>query len=371
LAEIALSSSGSVDGGAVSGAQIDVSVLPATERAPATAAVWQGEEAVVRGTGATRGASSSAGASVQVCSLERHVCGPTDAHRGCASCGFTCHADCTSELCAYVACPYCVSRSLVTHENSLLCLEAQRYNVGCHACGNLGCCLSSATCHARCTPRNHVCEVLPPGMGCTSCDKACHRSNADPRCEFYQRPRDRLAWSASAQQLLDTQAGTGGSVPHFSQIPWKFLNRARSEVLIDGVLYQRGYGNPGDEALGERNNCLIDSLRQCLNIECNRLAVRRDLQAEFGNANVRDPRRNVTRDSYLDVELHWGAIVRSLFRHNTSGNPRECDLDDYCVVALYGNNPDNGGFVGGRLDAPNRLVVVNWGDVHFDPCLRR
>ena len=133
LAELALSSSGSVDGGAVSGAQIDASVLPATEQTPATAAVWQGEEAVVRGTGTTRGASSSAGASVQVCSLERHVCGPTDAHRGCASCGFTCHADCTSELCAYVACPYCVSRSLVTHENSFLCLEAQRYNVGCHA----------------------------------------------------------------------------------------------------------------------------------------------------------------------------------------------------------------------------------------------
>ena len=142
--------------------------------------------------------------------------------------------------------------------------------------------------------------------------------------------------------------------------------------MLDGVAYQRRWGNPGDEDRGEQNNCLIDSLRQCLdNIACDRLAVRRDLQAEFGNANHFDPRRNVTENSYLDVGCHWKAIFRSLFRHNTSGRPRECNLDDYCVVALCGLHPSRGGVVLGRINAPNRLVVVNWRDEHFDPCLRR
>lgn len=188
----------------------------------------------------------------------------------------------------------------------------------------------------------------------------CHASNADWRCDYYQSAR---------LDHVDAQAGTGGSLPHFQEVRWEFTDGARTLLVVDGARYRKGYGNPGERARGEANNCLIDSLRQCLGLECDRMRVRQDLQDEFGEGNV-DPRRNVTRDSYLDVEFHWEAILRSLFRHNTSGEPRECDLSMYCVIALYGNRPDAGGIVLGNRRAPSRLVVVNWNDVHFDPCLR-
>ena len=65
---------------------------------------------------------------------------------------------------------------------------------------------------------------------------------------------------------------------------------------------------------------------------------------------------------------HGQAIVRSLFRHNLSGRPTECDIMDYCVVALYANN-ERHGVVLGNVHAEHRLVVLNNSDVHFDPCL--
>ena len=148
-----------------------------------------------------------------------------------------------------------------------------------------------------------------------------------------------------------------------------FSNRTRTELRVDGFRYRRGYGNPGNGSNGERNNCLIDSLRQCLgSLTCDRMLVRRDLQAEFGAPVDGDQRRIVTGSSYLDVECHWRAILRSFSRHCTAGCPEDCNVDSYCVVALYGDRPGNGVVLGSR-NAPNRLVIVDWSDVHFDPCL--
>jgi hypothetical protein len=137
------------------------------------------------------------------------------------------------------------------------------------------------------------------------------------------------------------------------------------------VAYRRGYGFPGDSFNEEFNNCLIDSLRQCLgDLQCDRKLVRRDLQDEFGCNNGQDHRRQVTDISYLDVECHWQAILRSFGRHGTSDQIGTFDPNDYCVVALCGDRPGNG-IVLGNLHAPRRLVIINWGDVHFDPCLPR
>ena len=183
---------------------------------------------------------------------------------------------------------------------------------------------------------------------------------------IFQRPRGRLQWTANTQHMLDTQAGTDGAVPHMSQMPWRFTNEARTELLVDGVAYVKGYGYPGDPQFGETNNCLIDSLRQCLHhAGCDRKLVRRDLQEEFCRATGRSL---VAYSSYLDVECHWQAILRSLFKHNTSGEPTTCDTTRYCIVALYANRPGHG-VVLGNLNAAHRLVVINWNDTHFDPCL--
>jgi hypothetical protein len=54
------------------------------------------------------------------------------------------------------------------------------------------------------------------------------------------------------------------------------------------------------------NNCLIDSLRQCLGLNSNRVAVRNDLRLEFARA---DGRSKVSTVSYLDADSHWQAII--------------------------------------------------------------
>ena len=163
-----------------------------------------------------------------------------------------------------------------------------------------------------------------------------------------------------------------------SQMPWRFINESGFDQLeVDGVQYERSYGNPGKSPEGEGlNNCLIDSLRQCLDIvlspeEAVALgkAVRRDLEAEFDEP-LDDQRRLVTRASYLDIGHHWQAILRSLLRHNTSNSSAAFVPNDYCIVGLFGNRPGHG-VVFGRRDAPNRLVVINWYDMHFDACIRQ
>ena len=206
--------------------------------------------------------------------------------------------------------------------------------------------------------------------GCASCSHLCHESNADVRCPYFQRMRSDLSWHASEKELMDTQAGTGGAVPHFSQVRWRFEKErtprgSRRVVVVDDARYTVGYGDPGRAADGEFNNCLIDSLRQCVGIISDRKAVRHALIEEFGSA---DGRAKVTGTSYLDIDSHWRSILRGLFEHNLSGLPHHCSLGSYCVIALDATNTDNG-VVLGNLDAPIRLVVLNHSDVHFDPCL--
>ena len=232
--------------------------------------------------------------------------------------------------------------------------------------------MSSAACHAKCNQHRHVCgNGKDLGVkGCTSCDKVCHENNLDARCAFYRRERGQVRWSTTPQQRLDTQSGTGGAIPHMSQIAWEFTGGARDELLVDGVAYKAGKGDQGDSSQGEMNNCLIDSLRQCLGqMVCDRKKVREDLVREFGHASGSDRRRRVTYASYLDIDCHWKAILQSLFRHNRSNYPTSCDLSKFCIVALDGYRPGHGVVLGDK-DAVNRLVIINWGDVHFDPCHR-
>ena len=275
----------------------------------------------------------------------------------------------TAAFCDCTPCGICASFSLTTHENSTLCVQAQTDNVGCHACGRFECFSMAPDCHAKCTRSKHVCGSSS-AMGCNSCGHLCHESNTDMRCPYFQRCRLELAWDATDQQLMDTKPGTGGAVPHMSQVVWRFsvekAQGGRPRVDVDGVTYSVGHGDPGRAHEGEYNNCLIDSMRQCIGIHVDRRKVRADLVQVFGSA---PGRADVTHSSFLDVESHWRSILESIFRHNTSGIPAVCNIGDYCVIALDATNPGNGN-VNGNLAAPYRLVVLNSNDVHFDPCLR-
>ena len=183
---------------------------------------------------------------------------------------------------------------------------------------------------------------------------------------YYARGRGELAWVPDSQQMLDTQSGTGGTVPHVSQITWAFAADPRA-LVVDGVSYRIGFGDPGQDSDGAcANNCLIDSLRQCLGLVADCTLVRRDLIAQYSNAVGR---ARATINSYLDVESHWAAIVKSLFVRNTSGELTTCNVDFYCVIALSHEREGHGSVEGSRA-ANWKLVVMNYNDVHFDPCLQ-
>ena len=308
------------------------------------------------------------GASLPACIASLHLC-PFDENRGCASCHRVCHANCDSDLCEFIPCGFCSSLSLITHENSILCIAAQTDSIGCHACGQDSCWSSSPACHTKCSRGNHVCQPnYDSTKGCTNCGMLCHVNNTDLRCEFFQRMRGHICWTANAQQLMDTQAGTDGALPHYSQVEWHFegrTDRGSRKVVVDGISYFVGRGDPGRAVDSEYNNCLIDSLRQRLGLIADRTTVRSDLISEFANEVGR---AKVTQSSFLDVEIHGRAILRSLFRHNSSGQTSSYESRIYCIIALYANNVGHGVVVGDRT-APLRLVVLNDSDTHFDPCM--
>ena len=146
-----------------------------------------------------------------------------------------------------------------------------------------------------------------------------------------------------------------------TQVSWHWLGN--KSIVLDGKVYDIGYGNPGGV-----NDCLIDSLRQCLGLVSDNRMVRDDLVQHFGN----DPDRlaRVTDDSFLDVSSHWRILLQSLFKHNLCGASTQCDLQQFCVVSLRRDRMDDGAVLGDP-NAPRRLVVMNDRNMHFDPCLPR
>ena len=134
---------------------------------------------------------------------------------------------------------------------------------------------------------------------------------------------------------------------------------------MNGVRCVVGYGCPGTPHTKERNNCLIDSLRQCLGIRCDRTLVRQDLLEQFGAA-VGSAR--VTPTNFLDVKEHGRAIVASLLRHQEGTVPAP---QDYCIIALHVSRDGSAdhGFVVGNLRAAQTFIVLSKANMHFDPCL--
>ena len=192
------------------------------------------------------------------------------------SCHRTCHKDCSSILCEFTQCEYCaiswsrysgaIYGHMSTHANSELCVAAQRKEIGCHSCARRGCWSLSPLCYGLCTAASHVCGSGPDG--CESCGRLCHSTCADARCSF-TAPRGVLQWDTDARQLLDVQA-SDGSHPHMIQLEWRFdipTHSGRPTVIVNDLRFYVGVGNIGKADDGEWNNCLIDSIRQCLGVE--------------------------------------------------------------------------------------------------------
>ena len=248
--------------------------------------------------------------------------------------------------------------------------------VGCSRCGYL--CHVSADdplCAAtHCKRNSHRCLPLRGPGGCSSCGRRCHDDNTDERCDYFMRQHGLLEWEPNEQDRMDTMQGTGGSLPHRTQVSWSFTGLRdyhHSRILmVDGKEYFEGYGNPGRGIDGEINNCLIDSIRQCLNLVCDRRIVREHLMKKFSHHTGR---AQVTKDSFLDVEEHGLDIIQLLYQHNLCGEPKVVDPSRFCIIGLFELKEGEAahGVVVGNAAAPLRIVVLNIRDAHFNPVLQR
>ena len=99
------------------------------------------------------------------------------------------------------------------------------------------------------------------------------------------------------------------------------------------------------------------------------MLVRSDLCQEYERACMP---ATVTATSMLDLKAHWASIMHSLFLHNPDGVPPQIDIESFCIIGLYYTGDDNHathGTVAGNLNARQKLIVLNYRDQHFDPCL--
>lgn len=61
----------------------------------------------------------------KTCSVAAHVC-EQNAQQGCSSCHWSCRADCTSDLCPFQPCEFCLTFHVATHVGSEACIALQR-----------------------------------------------------------------------------------------------------------------------------------------------------------------------------------------------------------------------------------------------------
>ena len=123
--------------------------------------------------------------------------------------------------------------------------------------------------------------------------------------------------------------------------------------IVDGREYMLGCASGAD------NNCLIDTLRQKLNIIASVGSVRRRLQERFPSGEAR-----VTAHNFLELQAHWRAVLE--FLGQTAGRP--IDTNHYRVVCLDLTIGHSGDVVGtGALTLHIARVGLN----HFVPLIRR
>ena len=122
---------------------------------------------------------------------------------------------------------------------------------------------------------------------CDGCDEAgCWHGH--PNCTFFGRER-----------LPVPDAQLGDNVPHMRQMN---VRRDGRTIWVEGERFEtRG-------ASGVGCNCLIDTLRQKLNLVCNPAWVRERLQIMFHESGP----SKVESENYLELDLHWDAVVRLL-----------------------------------------------------------
>jgi hypothetical protein len=111
-------------------------------------------------------------------------------------------------------------------------------------------------------------------------------------------------------------------------------------VKLNGSFYKKG------KASGAGCNCLIDTIRQKLEITADAREVRHRLQALF----PRGPNK-VTKGNFLDFRAHWEAIVRI--------------LGEVAQPIAEPRDPDDMQFTCADLEYIGHGDIVGHGPLHF------
>ena len=133
-------------------------------------------------------------------------------------------------------------------------------------------------------PGSHQCQLLQKNNGCHACDrKGCWLEN--PRCLFFQRCRDahpdgtignnvpHCRGELNIRVLANEVTVTTGATP----LPADWWRSKNVVIEIDGYAYRMG------NASGVGCNCLIDTLRQCLNVHCDTAFIRKRLREKHAS----------------------------------------------------------------------------------------
>ena len=129
-----------------------------------------------------------------------------------------------------------------------------------------------------------------------------------------------------------------------------------SSIVIDTRSYLRG------RASGYRNNCLIDTLRQSLQLVAKVAWVRNQLRRQFADGPA-----IVTEENFLTLQHHWRAIIELLFEADESGKPK-ASSDIFTIVCVDLTYRDNGEVVG---QGPFKLHIAREETIHFVPLIRQ
>ena len=136
-------------------------------------------------------------------------------------------------------------------------------------------------------PPRGTAASLPPC--CAACDQIGHDASA---CPFF----------AGKAREAHPDGALGDTVPHMFQIE---VQRDGAFFFVDGRRFRRGY------ASGRANNCLIDTLRQKLELICNVDWARSQLQVHFSEPGP----GQVTAANFLTLDIHWARVVDLLFQN--------------------------------------------------------
>ena len=124
------------------------------------------------------------------------------------------------------------------------------YSLGVENFPNSGLCLHLQTCNGwHCTKNGHLC-LEDTIIGCTACNKICHKDNSSSLCVFERRSRGVLNWKPNAQDSQDTrmfQQDLQGDLPHRTQLQWRRVGRDPSTekrvVEIETDYYEIGFAS--------------------------------------------------------------------------------------------------------------------------------